>query len=405
MAKIKTITVSNLKAISDLSIDFKGCTAIITGGNNKGKSSFLKSLSDRLRGIKPEKIVKQGEKDGYYEMELTTGEKFMWSFNTTTKVGEKLTFISERNIPSAVTKELSKYYFPEIFDVDTFLQSTPKKQKETLQKLSDIDFSEFDKEYRNAFEQRTFLNKQLAEDKAKAELINPSIGVEITNTEALEIEYAGIEAHNLQHKIQSEKLQNAIDVVDANSAKIDALMLEIQKYGEENEALNIKIEAAKLWVNDEKNKPKSSEVAQNLKAKIEAIKANNIAIDQDIKIRKAIENATAADVEVKRLDALKLDTIKNSTLPNGFGFSEDGITYNGFDFNREQLSSSGLYIAALKLAAMGLGEVKTLHFDASFLDKNSLAEIEVWAKENDLQLLIERPDFEGGEIKYEILEK
>lgn len=41
----------------------------------------------------------------------------------------------------------------------------------------------------------------------------------------------------------------------------------------------------------------------------------------------------------------------------------------------------------------------------SFLDKNSLQEIETWANQNDLQLLIERPDFEGGEIEYHILEK
>lgn len=91
-------------------------------------------------------------------------------------------------------------------------------------------------------------------------------------------------------------------------------------------------------------------------------------------------------------------------MPDGFGFSEDGITYNGFSFTREQLSASGVYIGALKLAATGLGEVKTLYFDASFLDKNSLAEIEKWANDNDLQLLIERPDFEGGEIEYQLVQ-
>ena len=94
--------------------------------------------------------------------------------------------------------------------------------------------------------------------------------------------------------------------------------------------------------------------------------------------------------------------IKSAPLPEGFGFTDDGITYNKLPFTREQLSSSGIYIAALKLASMNLGEVKTLHFDASFLDKNSLADIEKWANDNGLQLLIERPDFEGGEIEYEL---
>ena len=44
-----------------------------------------------------------------------------------------------------------------------------------------------------------------------------------------------------------------------------------------------------------------------------------------------------------------------------------------------------------------------MHFDASFLDKNSLAEIQLWANENDLQLLIERPDYDGGDIQYKII--
>jgi hypothetical protein len=39
------------------------------------------------------------------------------------------------------------------------------------------------------------------------------------------------------------------------------------------------------------------------------------------------------------------------------------------------------------------------------LDKNTLAEIQTWANENDLQLLIERPDFDGGEIKYTLIEQ
>jgi len=126
MSKIKKITVSNLKAVSALTADFNGCTAIITGGNNKGKSSFLKSLPERLRGNKPEMILKQNEKEGFAEWELTTGEKFLWEFNTKK---EKLTFISKRNIKSAISKDLSTHYFPAVFDVDEFLNSTPAKQK------------------------------------------------------------------------------------------------------------------------------------------------------------------------------------------------------------------------------------------------------------------------------------
>jgi hypothetical protein len=33
-----------------------------------------------------------------------------------------------------------------------------------------------------------------------------------------------------------------------------------------------------------------------------------------------------------------------------------------------------------------------------------MASVFQWAKENDLQLLIERPDFDGGELRLEIIE-
>jgi hypothetical protein len=412
MSKIKKITVSNLKAVSNLTADFNGCTAIITGGNNKGKSSFLRSLSDRLsKAIKPEQIVKQGEKEGFYEMELTTGEKFVWAFNNTTKAGEKLTFISERNIPGPVTKELSKFYFPPVFDVDTFLQAAPKKQKEILQKLTGIDFTEFDKLYIDAYEQRTYANKKLAEEKAKASYIDPKIISEPIDTTELEKQLYGIDTHNLKFKTVNDKLNDKKVKVITNNKEIDRLAKLIEDLSEENKDLEAEILKGDEWVADEKNKPKTqldidtlTQELENLREQNEAIRKNNEAKQQDVVIEKAIANAEAADVEVKKLEAEKLEVIKNSTLPEGFGFSEEGITYEGFDFNKESLSSSRIYIAALKLAALGLGEVKTLHFDASFLDKNSLYEIEKWANENDLQLLIERPDFEGGEIEYQILE-
>jgi hypothetical protein len=405
MAKIKKITVSNLKAVSALSADFNGCTAIITGGNHKGKSSFLKSLPERLRGNKPDVVLKHGEKDGFAEWELTTGEKFVWSFDDKK---EKLTFISERNIKSSLTKDISTYYFPAVFDVDGFLNSTPSKQKTVLQKLTGIDFSEIDQLYKQAYEARTWANKKLAEEKAKRQLLDPNLPTEESSTEELEKELAGIDVHNyrftnIQNGVREKKKQ-----VEDNCKEIEELQNKIMAIEAKNLNLSTDIEKNEVWMADEKNLPKTN--AETLKAQIAKIKEDNKAIADNNRVKehhKVVEKceneALLADEEVKRIDAEKLDVIKNASMPDGFGFSDDGITYNGFAFNKDQLSSSAIYIGALKLAALGLGEVKTLHFDASYLDKNSLAEIEQWAVDNDLQLLIERPDFEGGEIEYHIL--
>lgn len=407
MSKIKKITVSNLKAISSMTADFQGCTAIITGGNNKGKSTFLRSLPDRLRGVKPDVVLKNNETDGSAELELTTGEKFIWTFDGKK---EKLIFISERNIPQSVTKDLCKVYFPPVFDVDKFLNSTPKEQKKVLQGLTGIDFTEFDRMYQAAYEDRAFKNKRVAEEKTRLVLIDPDLPSEEIPLEEMEKEYNGIEAHNLRYDnvisgISAKKIQ-----IGENVNRIAQLQMEIKALEDKNATLNEEVTRGDAWILEEKNKRKDNaeELAATItrmRAQNAEIRANNVAKEQNRKFNLLVEDAAQADAEVKRIEQERLDIIKNSSMPEGFAFTDDGITYNGFAFDKSQLSSSGIYIAALKLAALNLGEVKTLHFDASYLDKNSLSEIEEWANENDLQLLIERPDFEGGEIEYHILQK
>jgi len=441
MAKVKKITVSNLKAIAAMSADFNGCTAIITGGNNRGKSSFLRSLPDRLRGIKPDVVVKTGETEGNAEWELTTGEKFIWHFDTKTKAGERLTFITKENIKTSVTKELSNRYFPSVFDVDEFLASQPKKQREILQKLAGIDFSNIDARYKAAYEERTFANRK--RDDLKAALNANPIPAQVDKIEVSELLKqkeeirAALNQKYLENKEHNDKLRKqyndnveAVNIAFEEEKKemndrqqviddCNAALAVLAKHGYTGKEVAIWIntlpvahEVIKRKVEEPRyitELPDDSELTAIDKQINDANETNAkaLAYDNYLKQKQAADEAeqkaTEADKAVKDIEQERMDLIKSAKMPEGFDFSEDGITYNNLPFTREQLSSSGIYIAALKLAAMTLGEVKTLHFDASFLDKNSLADIEKWANENDLQLLIERPDFEGGEIEYQLL--
>jgi AAA15 family ATPase/GTPase len=165
MAKIQKISVKNFKIISNLEVDFKGCTAIITGGNNKGKSSFLKSLPDRIRFIRPDIMVKNGEKEGSGELVLDTGERFTWEFNTDGK--DKLSYWTKEGIKTSATKELGERFFPPVFDIDKFLQSSPKNQALQLQKIIGIDFTDIDNRYLLAYNDRTEKNRDAEKFHAK----------------------------------------------------------------------------------------------------------------------------------------------------------------------------------------------------------------------------------------------
>jgi len=407
MSKVKRIVVSNLKALSHFEANFQGCTALITGANNCGKSSFLKSLPDRIRGNKSDTILKHGEKEGSAEWELSTGEKFVWTFDGKK---EKLVFISEKNIPQSVTKDLARVYFPPVFEVDEFLTATPAKQKATLQKLTGIDFTEIDKLYKEAYDERTWANKRVVEEKARFLLVDPTLPSEEAPIDDLLTELAGIDAHNQKYEYVVKGCKEKDAQIQENDNRVEALMAQIEEIKGKNSALLAELRKGEEWINISANQPKDAAVKESLTAQIttakklnEEIAANNKAKEQEKTLEKVKQQAEEADARVKQIEAEKLDVIKNASMPEGFGFDEEGITYNGFAFNRQTLSSSSIYIAALKLAAIGLGDVKMLHFDASYLDKNSLAEIEQWAQSNDLQLLIERPCYDAGEIRYELV--
>lgn len=402
MSKIKKISVTNLKALSSKSIDFNGATAIITGRNNSGKTTFLRALTDRMRGLKSDNVVKQGEKEGEYILELTSGEKFIWTFDGKK---EKISFITERNIKTSVTKDISSTYFPKVFDVDRFLTEEPAKQRAAIEKIAGIDFTEINKMFAAAYEERTYANRILKEKEAQRIQFEPGWSTDIAiAVEPMEQEWAKIGEHNLRYTTVKQRYDEKQKKYEGNIIRRRELVSALEDLDAEQMNLETDFHKAKTWMEDSKFKPKDPIQANDLKQKIEDAKKNNEAIRAKNAYENALTNAKDAELALEKIANDKKEAIRSSSLPDGFSFEGDTLLYNGFKFDRSSLSSSGIYIAALKLATLGLGEVKTLHFDASYLDKNSLAEIEKWANANDLQLLIERPDFEGGEIEYQIIE-
>lgn len=424
--KINKISVLNYKAISEQELNLAGCSAIITAGNNKGKTSILRGLIDRFRGEKADIILKDGEAKGFNFIELSDGSKIEWKFSEKTESFAYITSDGVRQTTGVLTA-IGERYFGIKFDIDKFLNSPPKDQSKQLQKIVGLDFDDIDSRYKIAFESRSEANRELkriAAQKVKKpeEVSKPNIeslkgslaAINSTNKEALE----AWEVDNKKHqesiisfnKEQTETRLKYNDALDA-SEKLKSL-------GFESKELTIFVKSLtplRLKELTSLDKPKllpTIEAENSIEKANSALRAFDL-YGRDLKdyndwvdlgkaVRKDQERCEKAVVSIEKE---RSDLISSAKFPDGFEINDSGILYNGFPLNNNQISSSAKYIAALKLGLMVIGEVRTMHFDASFLDKNSLDEVEKWAKDNDLQLLIERPDFDGGEIKYEFLNK
>lgn len=430
--KIQKIEVSNFKAVKEESMNFDGCSAIITAGNNKGKTSILRGLIDRFRGEKPELIVSEGEEKGFNRMYLTDGSVIEWKFTEKT---ENFSFTTPDGIvmKTGVLSSIGKMYFGVKFDIDKFLNKSSAEQMKEAQLLVGLDFSDINKRYKEAYDTRTDINRELKTQIAK-EMVKPG-KVDVPDLSELNKKLELAKADNLKIKAEWKILNDAhqskilafneeqnLRKADIQEAKTSMTTLESLREGIFLECIDFAmakriqeslpaVEEMKILTSlEEPQLVPEQEIQDEINAMSEKlVEFNNY--ERNLKeYQNWVTNITQLESDKEKYNAIiqdiqeeKSEMIKSAKIPKDFEFSEDGLLYKGLPLTDSQISSSAKYISALKLGSLVLGKIRTMHFDASYLDKNSLAEIQVWADQNNLQLLIEKPAWEGGDIKYEII--
>ncbi len=396
MSKISRIYVRNIKSIREEVLNLNGCTAIVIAGNDKGKTTLLNILPDRLRSEKVPIVLRSGEKEGVAEIELTTGEKFIYEVKEGGK--EKLTFITDKGIKAPSSREISRRYFAEKFDIDNFLSESQKGKSKILQKIFNIDFSKLDKFYDEAYQERAIANRFIRDNEREALEFNEDLPKELINVEEIAHKMAALSS-------LEEKIGSVIGAMSTLDREIDELADMKERKEREREGMRRDLEqynkAHDRYPTDAENSLNSS--MSEAREKNNIIINNNRNGEKKSEYLKHVATKEMRENEMAAIEESKKRMLKDSNLPDGIEITDDGVFVDGFPLNKHQISLSKIYITALKIASMNLAKVKCLYFDASPLDNESLSKVVKWSEENDYQLLIERPDFDGCEIKYEII--
>ena len=443
--QVKKITAHNFKAISSLEVIPDGSHVILWGSNESGKTSIATGFSDLFQKNKPEEILKRGEDKGSLVQEFTDGSKIEWFFNKTKQgnISEKLTYtdINGTSMQSGVLTHLRKTHYGKAFNLDKFMNSTPEQQAKGIIDITGLDLSEIDEkisEKNEACKLAEHIYKSLQAKRLKA----PD-EVKKSNLEELEKELEEVRAENNKLKESYrqrndehlKKIQNFNKVQDdikriqqlrehylIELNKIDRQLWEDFGFTFKRGTFSDLIEKLDIIPHPEEKKPvvslddtsnytKENELLNKIEEARKTDQEYTEYVKKDKEFKEWVAEGKKAGVnheilkqELADLKKERKELIKSADMPEGFSINESGkLTYNDFLLNSNQISLSGRYIAGLKLGSKLLKQLKTMHFEASALDNKSLKTVLKWADTQGLQLLVERPDWKGGAIQWDII--
>lgn len=420
--KIKKFIIENYKAIKGRK-EFvpDGSSFFLIGGNGQGKTSAGHAIMDILTKKFPSQPITEGEKTGYLEFILDDGAKL------TAKLTEGKKPVMEFFTPDGYTVGSPRELFQDLagdgmsFSIDDFLQLAPKPLREKLEQIAGLDLSDINEREADAFEARKLAKAQLRDQQGRVEPYDTELAkkevvpasdiiekLETLNKKKAQRDEVEREFNNQKEKVANgakevarmeEELENYIKHQKEKIEGVKTLLKATQQSAEklDNELVNM----------EEVNQAAIAELKEKLtnleeeNAKITKAKKLHEEFEISLKLEQRVESL---EQNVKDIRAEKEAKIKECPIPaEGVTFGESGeILIDGLPFNENQIATSRKIIAGIQIANAMLGKIKFLHFDGAALDKQSADQVLEYAEAHGLQLCIERPLWEGGELKFEI---
>ncbi len=404
--KIIQLLSENVKRIKAVHIKPDGSVVHIRGRNAQGKSSTLDSIMYALggEGAQPPRVIRDGEERAQVQLDL--GDFVVvrqWTSNNRSHLevrsqdGAK--YSSPQTMLNGLVGKLS-------FDPLAFTRLDAKKQAEQLRKLVGLDLSPLDARRKAIFDQRTDVNREVAQLRARWEAAPrvdaPDEPVSVDDLLAEQELLRDLQRDNDKMRMEAERARHAVSSGEAllQKAEQDVERLRSQLAEAEKHRDGMAAHLEELRTRDAEllasvanlSDPDMASVAQ----RIREVEATNTQVRkkqertrlQEEMVKRA-KDADALTAQLGALDTEKARLLAGAKFPvEGLSFSTDGVTFNGLPL--EQASGAEQLRVSL---AMGLAlnpKLKVILIrDGSLLDEDSMKIVAEMAEAADAQVWVE----------------
>jgi DNA repair exonuclease SbcCD ATPase subunit len=400
MSKIIRFEANNLMRLQAVEITPSGHMVVIGGKNAQGKTSVLNAIAMALGGKNevPERPIREGQSNGHVIVEtpeFTVIRRFSASGGSSLEVrnaeGQKLAS------PQGI---LDKFVSKVSFDPLAFTRMKPDQQAETVRKMAGIDFSAQDARYKEVYEERTALNRQVKDKEVSVrqmERFPDAPEAEVSSAElATELEKAN--AANKARETKQEELSNLCDGIEADEESSLRIERQIKELTEQKATIDGRVKTATATRDALRSEVEAMPVTETdpilqrmreadvINAKVRANLKQKEASRELIKLQTQAGNLTA---ELEEIDEEKEIILSKAKFPiEGLSFNSSGVLFNNIPFEQssgaEQLRVSLAIACALnpKLPVM-------LIRDGSLLDEDSMKLLAEHAEKHGAQVWLE----------------
>lgn len=382
--KIISLQAENIKGIKAVFIKPQENTVVISGGNGQGKSSVLDAIFWALAGTKnmDKKPIREGMDQAFICIDLGEYivERRMTTKNNTltVKTAEGANFTNPQTILDGMLGSIS-------FDPLEFTKLDSKKQLKTLKELLKLDFSEIENKYKDVYDDRTFINREIS-------ILEAQLG-------GLQF-FADTPAHIIDVKEKSDAFVKASE--QRSSAEfayktlktIDSELETLKKQLEDAEKRRLEQskqvdELKKGIVTVEQLVAMENEIA-NAESINERIRTNKTYTEKQAALKEKVQLGKQHSDQLEKLTLQKTTLIANAKMPiEGLTLQGECVIFKGIPLAQ---CSSAEQLKISTAIAMALNpKIRVIRIkDGALLDMQNLDWIKNLADTEDYQIWIER---------------